>query len=77
MIKSYVLAVCVFIGASDLCIVRAKQILLDTSFCNYVTYDAAGKPTARELIPRAGNVRPENGTYGREVVFRVDAYRFR
>jgi len=57
--------------------VRAKQILLDASFCNRATYDAAGKLPARKLIPRAGNVRPENGTYGREAVFRLGAYRLR
>jgi len=51
--------------------VRAKQILLDASFCNRAIYNAAGEPAARKLIPRAGNGRPENGTYG--ACFRMSA----
>jgi len=44
--------------------VRANQILLDATFCNRVPYNAATKSARDKLIPRAGNVRPENGTYG-------------
>jgi hypothetical protein len=52
--------------------VRAKQILRDARFCNRAIYDAAMKSTGHKLIPRAGNVRPENGTYGaRAAVFQA------
>ena len=42
---------------------HATQILLDASFCTCVVYNAAEKSAAHKLIPRAGNARPENGTY--------------
>jgi len=44
--------------------VRANQILLDATFCNRVTYMRRRRLPRANLIPRAGNVRPENGTYG-------------